>query len=81
MENEDFDEIECAEEVSEEARHPEVLRDPGAPTPKEIEEHNATHLPFRSWCPYCVTGKAQDRPHRMRKEEQMEKQVPEIVFD
>ena len=81
VEGEDFEEIECENKESEEARAPEVLRDPGAPTAKEIEEHNTTHLPFRSWCPHCVTGKAQDRPHRMKKEAQMEKQVPEIVFD
>ena len=79
VENEDFEEIVCEEQ--EEARQPEVLRDPGAPTQKEIEEHNVTHLPFRSWCQHCVSGKAQDRPHRMRKEDQEEKQVPEIVFD
>ena len=81
VEGEDFEEIVCEEKEGEEARAPEVLRDPGAPTAKEIEEHNTTHLPLRSWCPRCVTGKAQDRPHRMRKEAQMEKQVPEIVFD
>ena len=79
VENEDFEEIACEEK--EEARQPEVLRDPGAPTQKEIEEHNVTHLPFRSWCQHCVSGKAQDRPHRTRKEDQEEKQVPEIVFD
>ena len=48
VDDEDFEEIECEEKESDEARKPEVLRDPGAPTPKEIEEHNATHLPFRS---------------------------------
>ena len=76
-----YDEIECEEPVSAEARPPEVLRDPGAPTQREVEEHNITHLPFRSWCPYCVSGKAQDRQHRLRKEDQMAKQVPEVVFD
>ena len=81
VEDEDFEEIACEEKESEEARPPEVLSNPGAPTQKEIEEHNVTHLPFRSRCPHCVSGKAQDRPHRMRKEEQEEKQVPEIVFD
>ena len=80
VENEDFEEIKCQEDESEEARRPEVLRDPGAPTPKEIEEHNVTHLPFRSWCPHCVSGKAQDRHHR-RRENTDEKQIPEIVFD
>ena len=51
MENEDFEELKFEELESEEARPPEVLRDPGAPTFKEMEEHNTTHLPFRSWCP------------------------------
>ena len=79
--DEDHEQIECGEEKeSEEAKSPEVLRDPGAPTPKEVEQHNVTHLPFRSWCPHCVSGKAQDRQHKKR-ENQDEKQIPEIVFD
>ena len=81
MENEDFPEIECEEHVSEEAQAPEVLRDPGAPTLREQEEHNTTHLPFRSWCQHCVAGKAQDRPHKTKKGAQMDKQLPEVVFD
>ena len=48
VETEDFEEIACEEQESGEARTPEGLRDPGAPTQKEIEEHNVTHLPFRS---------------------------------
>ena len=68
MDDEDFEEIVCEEEerASEEAKKPEVLRDPGAPTPREVEEHNVTHLPFRSWCPHCVSGKAQYRHHKQR---------------
>ena len=81
VDNEDFEEIECEESVSEEALPPEVLRDPGAPTKRELEEHNITHLPFRSWCQHCVAGKAQDRPHKMNKSAQMDKQLPEVVFD
>ena len=38
MDDEDFEQIECGEEkASDEARAPEVLRDPGAPTPREVE--------------------------------------------
>ena len=49
MDDEDCEQIECGDEKeSEEAKAPEVLRDPGAPTPKEVEQHNVTHLPFRS---------------------------------
>ena len=75
IEEEDFHEIVCEEKESEEARAPEVLRDPGAPTLQEVEEHNITHMPFRSWCPRCVTGKAQERPHR-KQETQGHKQIP-----
>ena len=37
-------------------------------------------MPYRSWCPSCVSGKAKDRQHR-KQEEQSEKSVPEVVFD
>ena len=64
MEDEEVEEIECDEEKeSEEAKPPEVLRDPGAPTPKEVEQHNVTHLPFRSWCRHCVRGRAESHPY------------------
>ena len=39
-----------------------------------------THLPFRSWCPHCVSGKAPDRSHKKR-ENHDDKRIPEIVFD
>ena len=70
-------ELECEEE---EAREPCVLRDPGAPTEAEVERHNVTHMPFRSWCPACVEGKARDKYHQ-KAEGQVGKEVPEIVFD
>ena len=62
-----------------EARKPRGMRDPGAPTQEQIEEHNINHLPYRSWCPACVAGKAKDRMHFKIKEENHE--VPTIVFD
>ena len=31
------------------------------PSRREIEEHMATHIPFRSWCPHCVRGKRNRR--------------------
>ncbi len=36
------------------------------PTAEEVEEHNATHLPHRSWCPVCV--KARGDAHRRVKQ-------------
>ena len=31
-----------------------IAKSPGCPTYEEIERHNVTHLPYRSWCPVCV---------------------------
>jgi hypothetical protein len=72
----EYEEIECEEE---EARRPKVLRDPCAPKKEEIEEHCINHMPYRSWCPSCVAGKARDRPHR--KQGVREGEIPEVVFD
>ena len=81
MEGEEFQDIEFeVEDESGEAREPRILRDPGAPTEAEVEQHNVTHLPFRAWCPACVEGKARDRKHRKQGGSDT-KQIPEVVFD
>ena len=41
-----------------------VLRAPSAPSPKQVEEHNASmHLPYRNWRPICVWGRGKEKPH------------------
>ena len=40
-----------------------VVRDPGCPSKEEMERHYMTHMPFRSWCPICIQGKAKENPH------------------
>lgn len=72
--------MDVEEEVSQEGRKPKSLRDLGLPSKEEGDIHNMTHLPFRSWCPSCVTGRARDRPHR-KGGGQGEQRIPEIVFD
>ena len=47
-----------------EARRPRLPADPGRPTQREVDEHEVCHIPFRSWCPYCVKGKAVSSPHK-----------------
>ena len=42
----------------EEGQDPRVLNDVEGPPRDELEAHMATHVPFRSWCPYCIMGKA-----------------------
>ena len=60
------------EEVSEdvEGRHVPVPRAPREPSRAEREEHNLTHLPYRSWCPFCVAGKAHSAPHKLSESEE-----------
>eukprot|EP00959_Pyramimonas_sp_CCMP1952_P152163 3183841-Pyramimonas_sp.AAC.1 len=50
------------------------------PSREEIEAHNTTHLPCRSWCPRCVRGKARRRNRRRRKRER-NGGVPVISMD
>ena len=46
------------------ARIPIKVADPRLPNADEIEQHNLTHLPYRSWCPHCVRGKGKTMDHR-----------------
>ena len=40
------------------ARAPKPLSHPNEPSEQQRQVHNLTHLPFRSWWPHCVRGKA-----------------------
>ena len=39
------------------------VRDPGSASQSEIDEHDKTHLPYRSWCPVCVMAKGKEDGH------------------
>ena len=56
--NQRFWEVEESYDVeNEEAAPKKTLRDPGEPTKQEWDEHRVDHIPYRSWCPYCVQGR------------------------
>ena len=40
------------------------IRCPTAPADCDRERHALTHVPFRSWCQYCVLGRSRSTPHR-----------------
>ena len=40
---------------------------PETPSAQEVARHNLTHWPFRSWCPFCVSGKAMEGKHTTTK--------------
>ena len=60
-----------SEEVDEDAenviRRPKRRQDPREPTEAEREEHEMTHIPFRSWCRHCVRGRGKEEACRQVK--------------
>ena len=52
----------------EEGQVPRVPTHGYKPSQEEVDKHNACHIPFRSWCPFCVAGKAKNEPHRPTEE-------------
>ena len=37
------------------------------PSEEEVEHHNVTHIPYRSWCKHCIMGKGKTRDHKRLK--------------
>ena len=64
---------------AEEARELKPARDPGAPTAAMRAAHEATHLPFRSWCPECVAGRKDNPAHLLKP--LSESALPEVSLD
>ena len=54
---------------SEEARDVSAPPIPITPSKDEVDRHRLTHRPFRSWCPHCVKGRAQEGQHQESKRE------------
>ena len=48
----------------EEAEPVKHVTDPGAPTAQQVEDHRKTHIPYRSWCKWCVLGRGRGIQHR-----------------
>ena len=55
------DEVMC--EPCTEERAPRTIFDPVQPTKKQICDHDVTHLPYRSWCKWCVMAKGREDKH------------------
>ena len=54
------------------------MNDPKLPPRAEVEAHNLTHLPYRSWCKHCVRGRGKELPHEKAKREL---EIHEFHFD
>ena len=63
------------------SRKPKLLGEPYVPTEAEREEHEKTHLPWRSWCPSCVGGGAVSQPHHPAPEDPTNARLPHVLMD
>ena len=43
------------------------MPEPILPSKAEIDKHNLTHLPYKSWCPHCVAARRAAAPHLSNK--------------
>ncbi len=50
-------------------RKVQKMQDPKLPKECDIQDHNLTHLPFRSWCRHCVRGRGKEMPHKKLQDE------------
>ena len=84
-ENEIIEEFEPEDEDNreegEEAEEPRGLRAPLKVSKEQRDAHEITHTPYRAWCRHCVRARGRNAPHRMRTEEQRERQVPKVRMD
>ena len=69
-------EFDCEEEAG--SRAPVKVADPKLPSAEEVETHNLTHLPCRSWCPHCARGKGKTLDHRRAGRPRL---IPELHVD
>ena len=67
----EVDEKMCApvEETGEEARRATPMNVPRGPSDAGRRAHEIHHMPYRSWCEYCVRGRGIQSPH-LRRDEQ-----------
>ena len=60
-------------------RRPRKVQSPKLPSQEEIDMHELTHLPYRSWCTHCVRGRGESHPHYKVPEEK--RAIKEIHMD
>ena len=54
-----------------------VAKDPKLPTAEAVAAHDCTHLPYRSWCKWCVQGRGRGEQHRQGHEAV----IPQVGLD
>ena len=57
-----------------------AMPSPIQPSKAQLDAHNLTHWPYRSWCPHCVAARRQNSPH-LRSTSATRRTVPLLVAD
>ena len=50
--------------IKRDAKTARTPRTPQPPTDGARMAHNATHAPYKDWCPFCVASRGRSSPHR-----------------
>ena len=58
------DEVQVQDDIDEEVEPVKVSADPRLPSAEEVETHRCDHIPYRSWCKWCVMGRGRGEQHR-----------------
>ena len=66
---------------SAEAHDARVKKVPTRPSADAVAKHDATHVPYRSWCPVCVAASAREDPHPRRAKADTEAGLPVVQAD
>ena len=61
------------------AQTPKGIPPPPQPSAEEVSRHWLTHLPYRSWCRWCVSAKRCNTPHK--KLPAYSREIPLFVAD
>ena len=69
------------QEDDEEGRAPVLRKGPVMPSKQEMEEHMATHIPYRDWCEHCVRGRGRNDPHRSGGDDRRQDPTPTVSMD
>ena len=56
-----------------------LLPQPRIPSWQEVQEHELTHIPYRSWCVRCVRGAGRSGAHRRRARQDEEEREQHIT--
>ena len=63
------------------ARDAKALPRPNEPTDQQRATHNLTHLPYRSWCEYCVKSKGRENHSKRQTDRQPVIQVDDCFVN